>query len=318
MNLGDVCSYTFYLLLHFVTLSHVITLNDDYFRMFSVSYHIFYFCFGISSYYFLITTKNNPGEVDKNINPNTLNDNSVVEGNSNQNANSTNHSHNDGEEASINIDQKEKIQKSMIETFNVPLCEKCNIIPPFRSHHCSRCKKCIRKYDHHCGMIGGCIGEDNHLNFLIFLFTQSGSIGFNLVSLISTIMSILEKTKDDYTAIPISVFVLIFIDIFFGVFCVILFCFHIFLILTGQITFEIYHKEKCDYLFEFKAIRSKVLKDKGITVKETLAFHPFDMGLKRNILSLRTKTNWEEVFLENINKDYVEFNFCDNEYWSFF
>lgn len=30
------------------------------------------------------------------------------------------------------------------------LCNKCNLMRPKRSHHCSRCGHCVRKMDHHC------------------------------------------------------------------------------------------------------------------------------------------------------------------------
>uniref|UniRef100_A0A3B3R3J9 Palmitoyltransferase n=2 Tax=Paramormyrops kingsleyae TaxID=1676925 RepID=A0A3B3R3J9_9TELE len=30
------------------------------------------------------------------------------------------------------------------------LCNKCNLMRPKRSHHCSRCGHCVRRMDHHC------------------------------------------------------------------------------------------------------------------------------------------------------------------------
>ncbi|KAF7244540.1 Palmitoyltransferase ZDHHC21, partial [Varanus komodoensis] len=30
------------------------------------------------------------------------------------------------------------------------LCNKCNMMRPKRSHHCSRCGHCVRRMDHHC------------------------------------------------------------------------------------------------------------------------------------------------------------------------
>lgn len=30
------------------------------------------------------------------------------------------------------------------------LCNKCNVMRPKRSHHCSRCGHCVRRMDHHC------------------------------------------------------------------------------------------------------------------------------------------------------------------------
>uniref|UniRef100_A0A8D3BAU4 Palmitoyltransferase n=1 Tax=Scophthalmus maximus TaxID=52904 RepID=A0A8D3BAU4_SCOMX len=33
------------------------------------------------------------------------------------------------------------------------LCNKCNLMRPKRSHHCSRCGHCVRRMDHHCPWI---------------------------------------------------------------------------------------------------------------------------------------------------------------------
>eukprot|EP01017_Pseudomicrothorax_dubius_P040371 TRINITY_DN6307_c0_g1_i4.p1 TRINITY_DN6307_c0_g1~~TRINITY_DN6307_c0_g1_i4.p1 ORF type:complete len:108 (+),score=5.18 TRINITY_DN6307_c0_g1_i4:520-843(+) len=52
-------------------------------------------------------------------------------------------------------------------------CDRCNIIQPFRTRHCTKCDKCILKFDHHCFWIGGCVGELNHRTFWYFLFFQT-------------------------------------------------------------------------------------------------------------------------------------------------
>ena len=49
------------------------------------------------------------------------------------------------------------------------ICSTCNIIRPFRSHHCSDCGNCIYKFDHHCPWIGGCVGGRNYIYFFTFL-----------------------------------------------------------------------------------------------------------------------------------------------------
>ena len=49
-------------------------------------------------------------------------------------------------------------------------CNKCEIVKPYRTHHCRHCGTCILNMDHHCPWIGQCVGAHNHIYFVTFCF----------------------------------------------------------------------------------------------------------------------------------------------------
>lgn len=53
---------------------------------------------------------------------------------------------------------------------NSRYCERCEIVKPFRAHHCRHCGTCILGMDHHCPWIGQCCGARNHIFFVVFCF----------------------------------------------------------------------------------------------------------------------------------------------------
>lgn len=52
-------------------------------------------------------------------------------------------------------------------------CERCQIVKPPRSHHCSICNECVMRMDHHCPWVGNCVGLLNHKYFCLFLIYAS-------------------------------------------------------------------------------------------------------------------------------------------------
>lgn len=65
-----------------------------------------------------------------------------------------------------------------------PRCQKCNLLRPERTHHCSICGVCCMRYDHHCPWIANCVGLRNYGYFLKFL-----AFGFVATS-VSTLLEI--------------------------------------------------------------------------------------------------------------------------------
>ena len=298
MNLGDVCSYTFYFLLNMVTISLLLTLNDNFFKDYSPVYIISLFSFCSIAYVLLITTKNSPG-ILQNTNFSTIINTSPTQ-------------------SSSETEQSISPHNKMV-SFPIQNCDKCNNISlPLRSHHCSRCGVCIRGYDHHCGMIGGCIGEENHFKFIMFCLTQAIALILSISGLLMTLSELLNKNKEQYLNVPFAIYVLIFILGCYCLFASVLFGFHSYLTLTNQTTFEIFHREKCDYLVTFKEKKIKIMKERGKELPPSFMFHPFDMGLINNIKCLFKITKWEDVYMENLKANVIPFNCCENQYWSCF
>ena len=274
MTLSDICSYTFYLLLHLTTYTLLFSLNDTFPTKFSITYQFFLYITSIISYILLIITKYNPGIITESL-P-SLNVDSSIE---------LQPKHTTQSESSP-LSEK-PITNSLGITFPVKTCTKCNISHlPLRSHHSSRCGYCIATFDHHCGMIGACIGESNHLKFLLFLLTQSINLLLSLIGLFETISNLLNKNNENYFLIPPSVFIVTFLLLFYFVFCSVLLGFHSYLILTNQTTFEIYHPTKCEYIELFRQEKKKISKSKSINLPLSYAYHPFDQGYIKNIKRL--------------------------------
>jgi hypothetical protein len=194
-------------------------------------------------------------------------------------------------------------------------CKHCKIMElPLRSFHCPICQRCIRTYDHHSKLIGNCIGENNHLVFILFLFSQS-------TTFILGIFGIIKR----YFIQPyfIKILFIAYISIFSFIVSIfsIKIILHVYLLITNQTSNEIFYKENCPYLRIFKQERMKIYTERGIEIKDNLSYSPFDSGIKKNIgyafyklFNTYDKMKWEDIYFANLRTNHVNFSFCKNKY----
>ena len=194
-------------------------------------------------------------------------------------------------------------------------CKHCKIMElPLRSYHCPICQRCIRTYDHHSKLIGNCIGENNHLVFILFLFSQSATFFLAIICLIKR-----------YFVQPyfIKIMIINYISLFsfvLSIFAINL-VLHLYLIITNQTSYEIFYKENCPYLRIFKQERMKIYTERGIEIKDELSYNPFDNGIKKNIgyavyklFNTYDKMKWEDIYFANLRTNHVNFSLCKNKY----
>jgi palmitoyltransferase len=292
MNCKDYFPYLVYLFLNLIT--YIFIKLTSY--SLSSTFNAIFSLLSISSFLLLVRTKQDPGEIE-------INSKGILE-------------------RQITLsDSSIKLKYTPLMIMKLMPCNGCKFCKiselPLRSNHCEKCERCIRKYDHHCKLIGGCIGENNHLVFVLFLFTQSliFVLGiFALIKRLSVQQNFVKFLMFGYIAI------IGFIVSVFGIY----FIFHIYLLLTNQTTYEIFHKNQCPYLRIFKQERIKIYLDRGIELGANFSFHPFDSGIRKNIgyafykLFNTDGMKWEDIYFRNLKSNHVKFDYCDNKILSAF
>ena len=295
MKFSQFFPYIFYFLINMITYLLVRDTADE-----TSNYNSFYYMYNvilsllcISSFLLLIRTKQDAGEIEINTKgilerDITLSDSSI----------------------------KLKYTPLMIMKL-MPCngCKHCKIMElPLRSYHCPICQRCIRTYDHHSKLIGNCIGENNHLVFILFLFSQSATFFLAIMCLIKR-----------YFVQPyfIKIMIINYISLFsfvLSIFAINL-VLHLYLIITNQTSYEIFYKENCPYLRIFKQERMKIYTERGIEIKDELSYNPFDCGIKKNIgyavyklFNTYDKMKWEDIYFANLRTNHVNFSLCKNKY----
>jgi hypothetical protein len=134
------------------------------------------------------------------------------------------------------------------------ICGTCNIIKPFRSHHCADCENCVERFDHHCPWLGNCVARRNYKFYYVFItFLNLLCVGSIILAVLHIVYSTrkyfeLYPTLDDNKKIPnalvnsdgsciISIFVII-LNFFMMIFVTGLFVYHTILVCVNLTTKE--------------------------------------------------------------------------------
>ncbi|XP_030380528.1 palmitoyltransferase ZDHHC15B isoform X2 [Scaptodrosophila lebanonensis] len=120
----------------------------------------------------------------------------------------------------------------------VRFCEKCKIIKPDRSHHCSVCNCCVLKMDHHCPWVNNCVNFYNYKYFVLFL---GYALIYCLYVAFTTLNDFIQFWKGQLNGTGMGRFhilFLFFIGIMFAISLVSLFGYHIYLVFMNRTTLE--------------------------------------------------------------------------------
>ncbi|XP_064543410.1 palmitoyltransferase ZDHHC20-B isoform X1 [Drosophila montana] len=131
---------------------------------------------------------------------------------------------------------------------SVRFCEKCKIVKPDRSHHCSVCSCCVLKMDHHCPWVNNCVNFSNYKFFVLFL---GYALIYCLYVALTTLHDFIQFVKNENGLGVLEqgqptgngmgrfhILFLFFISIMFAISLVSLFGYHIYLVLVNRTTLE--------------------------------------------------------------------------------
>jgi len=138
------------------------------------------------------------------------------------------------------------------------VCKKCQAVKPPRAHHCHICNRCVLAMDHHCPWMANCVGYMNYRYFFLFLhYTFWGC--FYIVILVSPLLyngGQYFGQADSTTAYiwhqhSNSIMFPFAICMSVGIGVLLLYAFHIYLVLSAQTTIEFYQKRdvRCQTTF---------------------------------------------------------------------
>nr|KAG5690892.1 hypothetical protein BaRGS_028924 [Batillaria attramentaria] len=148
------------------------------------------------------------------------------------------------------------VERKSVPYWSWVKCVICQRLRPPRCHHCVLCKCCILKRDHHCYLTGACIGLNNQRHFIVFLvYAVVGCVFGTAHMLPYTFLHVVPEYQISYFDFlpPVSlvrgllgyislVVVVLCLEfwllLLFTMFTVFMLVGFLFLLYTGQTTFE--------------------------------------------------------------------------------
>ena len=88
---------------------------------------------------------------------------------------------------------------------SLPLCDRCGLPKPERTHHCGKCNQCFFRFDHHCPMLGNCVALYNTKAFILMPL-----YGFLVLSVCLVSVSLVHKTWVTILFVPFLLTILMF------------------------------------------------------------------------------------------------------------
>ncbi|XP_018395429.1 PREDICTED: palmitoyltransferase ZDHHC2 isoform X4 [Cyphomyrmex costatus] len=115
-------------------------------------------------------------------------------------------------------------------------CEKCQLIKPDRTHHCSVCGTCVLKMDHHCPWVNNCVGFHNYKFFILFL---AYGLLYCMFITATSLQYFIQFWKGELDGMGrFHLLFLFFVALMFAVSLISLFFYHCYLVIHNRSTLE--------------------------------------------------------------------------------
>eukprot|EP00485_Elphidium_margaritaceum_P012586 CAMPEP_0202693058 /NCGR_PEP_ID=MMETSP1385-20130828/7281_1 /ASSEMBLY_ACC=CAM_ASM_000861 /TAXON_ID=933848 /ORGANISM="Elphidium margaritaceum" /LENGTH=386 /DNA_ID=CAMNT_0049348693 /DNA_START=20 /DNA_END=1180 /DNA_ORIENTATION=- len=165
-------------------------------------------------------------------------------------------------------------------------CEDCNAPKPPRAHHCSICHRCILNMDHHCPWVAGCVGLCNYRYFVLFMFWVCvGALFFiaNAFPYAGLNFYVIKSaySRHSFRGDPvlrtsqsrILLGCIFCLAVTFAVGCLLVF--HLFLVLKGNSTIELFSTSKFTAYFKKKGVAWKAPSNHGMKKNWQFVFRTY-------------------------------------------